>query len=175
MSVCASQEWEKKIFGDDKDTLSRMQKDDASRVWRSQERIQNNSCQLRDGYKLLWNVMITSQPTFCPYKRYPEPQWQLLRDITTHTKRWILFFQFMGKSYQGYSSDTEQSLHFLRTIQEPAILSQVKSLEVSILNVNAQGPLKSKGRAPLPPHLCIDAMAQSNLLNRIYSTPPLPA
>lgn len=121
----------------------------------------NSSCQLRDGYKLLWTVMTTSQPAFCPYKRYPEPQWHLSRDVTTHAKRWILFFRFMGKSYHGYSSDTEQCLHFLRTIQEPALLSQVKSLEVNIHNINAEGPLKFKGRASFPPYLLIDAMAET--------------
>ena len=49
-----------------------------------------------DGYKLLWDIMITSQPAFCPYKKCPEPQWALSQDVTTHAKRWILFFCFMG-------------------------------------------------------------------------------
>jgi hypothetical protein len=121
----------------------------------------NNSCRVRDGYRLIWDIMVTSLPAFCPYKKYPEPQWVVSRDVMTHAKRWILFFRFMGKSYQGYSSSTEQSLHFIRSIQEPALNSQVKSLEVSILNENAQVSLKLKGRAPLPSHLCIDAMAET--------------
>ena len=121
----------------------------------------SNSCRVRDGYRLLWDVMITSQPAFCPYKRYPEPQWTHSRDVMTHAKRWILFFRFMGETFQGYSSATKQCMLFLRSIQEPALLSQVKSMEISILNENAQGPLKLRGRAPLPPHLCIEAMAET--------------
>jgi hypothetical protein len=105
----------------------------------------SNSCRVRDGYRLLWDVMITSQPAFCPYKRYPEPQWTHSRDVMTHAKRWILFFRFMGETFQGYSSATKQCMLFLRSIQEPALLSQVKSMEISILNENAQGPLKLRG------------------------------
>ena len=68
----------------------------------------------------LWDVMSQSMPAFCTWKKYPEPQWSYSRNITTHAKHWILFFWFMGKMYTGYSSDMEQSLHFLQSIQEPA-------------------------------------------------------
>jgi hypothetical protein len=67
----------------------------------------------------------------------------------------------MSKSKVNYSSDTERSLYFLRSIQEPALTSQAKSLEVSILNVNAQSPTKLRGRAPLPPYLQIPDMAET--------------
>jgi hypothetical protein len=122
---------------------------------------QNNSCRVKNGYRLLWDVMTTSLPAFCTYVKLPEPSWIQSRDMITHAKRWILFFRFMGKSHEGYSSDTERSLHFLRSIQEPALLSQVKSLEVSVLNVNEQVIPRFRGRAQLPAHLCIDAISKT--------------
>jgi hypothetical protein len=67
----------------------------------------------------------------------------------------------MSKSEVGYSSDTERSLFFLRSIQEPALLSQSKSLEVCIINENALAPINLKGRAPLPSHLLIPALTET--------------
>jgi hypothetical protein len=122
---------------------------------------QNNSCRVKHGYRLLWDLMITALPAFCTYVKFPEPTWAVTRDVTTHAKRWTLFFRFMSKSYQGYSSDTEQSLLFLRTIQEPALLRRVKSLEVNILNENEMVAPQRRGHAPLPAHLCIDALAKT--------------
>ena len=122
---------------------------------------QNNSCRVKNGYRLLWDILVTALPAFCPYVKFPEPSWMMTRDVTTHSKRWILFFRFMSKSYRDYSSDTEQSLLFLRSIQEPALLSQIKSLEVSILNENEQVVPRLRGRAPLPTHLCIDALSKT--------------
>jgi hypothetical protein len=138
---------------------------------------QNNSCRVKNGYRLLWDVMTTSLPAFCSYVKFQEPTWPPSRDVTTHAKRWILFFRFMSKTYSGYSNDTEQSLHFLRTIPEPALLSQVKSLEVSILNINEQVIPRLRGRADLPPHLCIDSLAKTlaltvqPLLNDLHFSP----
>jgi hypothetical protein len=64
----------------------------------------------------------------------------------------------MSKSEIGYSSDTERSLFFLRSIQESALLSQRQSLEVCIINENNLVPIRLKGRAPLPIHLQIPAL-----------------
>jgi hypothetical protein len=116
---------------------------------------------VQDGFKIIWDVLIRSQPAFCPWKRYYEPQWTDTRDIVTHSKHWTLFFRFMSKSEVGYSSDTERSLFFLRSIQEPALMSQTKSLEVCIINENNLAPTKLKGRAPLPTHLQIPALTQT--------------
>ena len=120
-----------------------------------------NSGRSQDGFRLIWEVFIRSQPAFCPWKRYYEPQWMDSRDLVSHSKRWILFFRFMSKSEVGYSSDTERSLFFLRSIQEPALLSQSKSLEVCIINENAVAPVSLKGRDPLPTHLLIPALTET--------------
>ena len=120
-----------------------------------------NSGRAQDGFRLIWEILIRSQPAFCPWKRYYEPLWTDSRDLVTHSKRWILFFQFMSKSDVGYSSDTEHSLFFLQSIQEPALLSQSKSLEVCIINENAVAPTTKKGRAPLPTHLLIPALTET--------------
>ena len=84
------------------------------------------------------------------------------RDISTLAKRWILYFRFMGKSPDvGFLSDTEQSTYFLRSIQEPALISQAQSLLVSIINKNQMQPVKLRGRAPLPTHLKINALSDT--------------
>jgi hypothetical protein len=68
----------------------------------------------RDGFKLLWDVLVRSQPAFNPTKIFPKPTWFHSRDVSTHAKRWILYFRFMGKSPDvGYTSDTDQSTFFL--------------------------------------------------------------
>ena len=61
-------------------------------------------------YRLLWDILVTALPAFCTYVKFLEPTWTMTRDVTTHSKRRILFFCFMSKSYHDYSSDTEQSL-----------------------------------------------------------------
>jgi hypothetical protein len=94
-----------------------------------------NSNRGRDGFRLLWDVLIRSQPAFNPTRTFPKPNWQTSRDISTLAKRWILYFRFMGKTPDvGFLSDTEQSTYFLRSIQEPALMSQAQSLLVSIIN-----------------------------------------
>jgi hypothetical protein len=116
----------------------------------------------RDGFRLLWDVLTRSQPAFNPTKAFPKPTWHSSRDISTLTKRWILYFRFMGKTTDvGYLSDTEQSTHFLCSIQEPALMSQAQSLFVSIINKNQQQPVKLRGRAPLPTHLRITALSET--------------
>ena len=116
----------------------------------------------RDGFKLLWDVLIRSQPAFNPSKAYPKPTWYNSRDVSTLAKRWILYFRFMSKSPDvGYLSDTEQSTYFLRSIQEPSLISQAQSLLVSIINENQLVPIMNRGRAQLPTHLKIPAMADT--------------
>jgi hypothetical protein len=148
-----------------------------------QDAFKLSSGRVQDGFKIIWDVLVRSQPAFCPWKRYYEPHWSETRDIVTHSKRWTLFFRFMSKSEVGYSSDTECSLFFLRSIQEPAFLSQRQSLEVCIINENNLAPTKLKGRAPLPTHLQIPALTETikqtmqpisftETINRLHATPP---
>jgi hypothetical protein len=68
----------------------------------------------------------------------------------------------MGKTPDvGFLSDTEQSTFFLRSIQEPALISQAQSLLVSIINENKMQPVKLRGRAQLPSHLKIAALSET--------------
>jgi hypothetical protein len=116
----------------------------------------------RDGFRLLWDVLTRSQPGFNPTKVFPKPTWNSCRDVSTLAKRWILYFRFMGKTPDvGFLSDTEQSTFFLRSIQEPALISQAQSLLVSIINENKMQPVKLRGRAQLPSHLKIAALSET--------------
>ncbi len=126
-----------------------------------QDAFKLSSGRVQDGFKVIWDVLVRSQPAFCPWKRYYEPQWRDTKDIVTHSKHWTLFFRFMSKSEVGYSSDTERSLFFLRSIQEPALMSQRQSLEVCIINENNLVPTRLKGWAPLPTHLQISALTET--------------
>lgn len=148
-----------------------------------QDAFKLSSGRVQDGFKIIWDVLVRSQPAFCPWKRYYEPQWSETRDVVSHSKRWKLFFRFMSKSEIGYSSDTERSLFFLRSIQESALLSQRQSLEVCIINENNLVPIRLKGRAPLPIHLQIPALTETmkqtiqpisftETINRLQATPP---
>jgi hypothetical protein len=133
---------------------------------RDEEAVRNafkaNSNRGRDGFRLLWDVLIRSQPAFNPIKSFPKPTWHASRDIGTLAKRWILYFRFMGKTPEvGFLSDTEQSTHFLKSIQEPALLSQAQSLLVTIINENQMQPVKMRGRAALPTHLKINALSET--------------
>jgi hypothetical protein len=68
----------------------------------------------------------------------------------------------MGKTPDvGFLSDTEQSTYFLKSIHEPALVSQAQSLLVSIINENQMQPIKMRGRAPLPTHLKIMALSET--------------
>jgi hypothetical protein len=75
-----------------------------------QDSFKLSSGRVQDGFKIIWDVLVRSQPAFCPWKRYYEPQWSETRDVVSHSKRWTLFFRFMSKSEIGYSSDTKRSL-----------------------------------------------------------------
>jgi hypothetical protein len=84
------------------------------------------------------------------------------RDVSTLAKRWIVYFRFMSKSPDvGFLSDTEQSTYFLRSIQEPSLISQAQSLLVGIINENQLVPIMLRGRAQLPTHLKIPALADT--------------
>ena len=68
----------------------------------------------------------------------------------------------MGKTPDvGFTSDKEQKTFFLRSIQEPALISQAQSLLVSIINKNQMQPVKLRGRAQLPTHLKIIALSET--------------
>jgi hypothetical protein len=70
-----------------------------------------NSNRGRDGFRLLWDVLIRSQPAFNPTRTFPKPNWQTSRDISTLAKRWILYFRFMGKTPDvGFSATQNKAL-----------------------------------------------------------------
>ena len=117
----------------------------------------------RDGFKLLLDVLARSQPAFNPTKAFPKPTWYSSQDMSLHLQNvgsctsvsWASHRMWGTSVTQNRvltSYDPSRSLHWLAKHRVSWSASSIKTQLV---------PVKNRGRAQLPTHLKITALADT--------------
>jgi hypothetical protein len=111
----------------------------------------------QDGFQLLRKVMGMSIPVFCPYKSSKPPVWRKHPDVAEMAKHWNIHFRLMRKT-GSVESPVQQSLQFLQSLTEPALLSQVTSIQGLLQAVTEGHDEFDTSTIKLPKQLTIDGI-----------------
>lgn len=111
----------------------------------------------QDGFQLLRKVMGMFLPVFCPYKISKPPIWRKHPDVTEMAKHWNIHFRLMRKT-GSIESPVQQSLQFLQSLTEPALLSQITSIQGLLQAVIEGHDEFDTSKIKLPKQLTIDGI-----------------